>query len=184
MRPVFERLARADDATLDRLFATAAAPSFDELVGHEWLGFNTDPLLARLGLRKFTKAFFRADHGDEGCNIKIWQDGLDAPWRPRLLRNAVDTFAYYLVRQQDERTRLPRNQGALVIDYAASPRNPPWHIERIIRDYLVRPVADEPDVMLGRAFLGVGRARVASTFFVLERGGPFGWPVRRAPGLA
>ena len=173
----FERLARSDDATLDALFAASAAPSFDTLVGFEWRGYNTDPNLRYLGLRKFIKAFFRAEHGDEGCNVKVFQNAFADPWKPRTRRGKVDAFAFYLVRQQDPRTRLPRNEHALLIDYAASSRNPLYHVERTIRDYLVQPSPDDPDVMLGRAYIGIGSLRMASSFFVVQRGAPFTWPV-------
>ena len=174
---LFDRLARSDDRTLEALFAASAAPSFDALVGYEWRGWNTDPNLKYLGLKKFIKAFFRDAHGDEGCNIKVFQNALEAEWKPRTRRGKIDAFAFYLVRPQDDRTRIALNPRALLIDYGASPRNPPYHVERTIRDYVVQPDAGEPDLMLGRAYVGVGRLRVASSFFVIWRGAPFSWPV-------
>jgi hypothetical protein len=173
----FARLARSDDPSLEALFAASPAPSFDALVGFEWRGYNTDPNLRYLGLKKFIKTFFRAEHGDEGCNIKVLQNALAEPWKPRTRRGKLDAFAFYLVRPQDERTRLARNPRALLFDYAASPRNPFYHVERTIRDYVVQPVASEPEVMLGRAFVGIGNARFTASFFVIQRGAPFTWPV-------
>ena len=173
----FEQLVRSDDRTLDKIFAASPAPAFDALVGFEWRGWNTDPNLKYLGLKKFIKAFFRAEHGDEGCNVKVFQNALADPWKPRTRRGKLDAFAFYLVRSQDERTRLARNPRALLIDYAASRRNPVYHVERTIRDYLVQPYAEDRDTMLGRAYVGIGRARFASSFFVIERGAPFSWPV-------
>lgn len=173
----YERLARSDDRTLGALFASSPAPSFDTLAGFEWRGWNTDPNLKYLGLKKFVKAFFQAEHGDEGCNIKVFQNDFAEPWKPRTRHGRIDAFAFYLVRPQDARTRLEQSPRALLIDYGASPRNPIYHVERTIRDYLVQPSPDEPDVMLGRAFVGIGRARFASSFFVVQRGAPFTWPV-------
>jgi hypothetical protein len=173
----FDRLASSDDQTLDKLFASSPPPVFDALVGYRWRGYNTDPNLRYLGLKKFIKAFFRAEHGDEGCNIKVFQDAITEPWRPRTRRGKIDAFAFYLVRPQSARTRLARNGSALLIDYGASSRNPIYHVERTILDYLVQPFAEDPDVMLGRAFVGFGRMRMASSFFVLHRDAPFVWPV-------
>lgn len=173
----FERLALADEATLDALFAASPAPSFETLVGFEWRGYNTDPNLKYLGLKKFIKAFFRAQHGDEGCNVKVFQNAFAEPWKPRTRRGRLDAFAFYLVRPQTDATRLERNPQALLIDYAASPRNPIYHVERTIRDYVVQPFAEDADVMLGRAYVGVGGYRFASSFFVIQRGAPFTWPV-------
>lgn len=173
----FDRLVASDDRALDELFAASPAPPFDLLVGYEWRGWNTDPNLKYLGLKKFIKAFFRAENGDEGCNIKVFQNALAEAWKPRTRRGRLDAFAFYLVRPQDARTRLARNPGALLIDYGASPRNPVYHVERTIRDYVVQPYPDEPDVMLGRAYVGIGSARFASSFFVIQRSAPFTWPV-------
>ncbi len=175
--PVFERLARSDDRTLGALFAASPASPFDSIAGYEWRGWNTDPRLRYLGLQKFVKAFFRAEHGDEGCSIKVFQNPFGDPWKPRTRQGRLDAFAFALVRPQDARTRLERNPRALLIDHGASPRNPLHHLERTIRGYLVQPSADEPDVMLGRAFVGIGRARFASSFFVIQRGAPFAWPL-------
>jgi hypothetical protein len=168
----YVRLARSDNRTLDSIFATAAAPAFETLVDFQWRGYNTDPNLRVLGLRKFIKAFFRGRNGDEGFNVKVEQNRLSEPWLARLRNGRLDAFAFYLVGPQDDRTHLDRNPSALLIDYAATPRNPKWHVERMIRDYLVQPDPDNPDLMLGRAFLGVGRARLPSSYFVLERLAP------------
>lgn len=177
MRAAYERLAHSDDRTLDELFAASLAPSFEALVGYRWRGWNTDPNLKYLGLKKFIKAFFRAEHGDEGCNVKVRQNAFAEPWIPRRRHGHDDAFAFYLVRTQSAGTRIARNPGALLIDYAASSRNPAYHIERTIRDYIVQPFSDDADVMLGRAFVGIGRMRVASSFFVIERAEPFAWPL-------
>jgi hypothetical protein len=173
----FARLARSDDRSLEEMFTSSPPPPFATLVGFQWLGYNTDPNLRYLGLRKFIKAFFRAEHGDEGCNVKVFQNAFTEPWKPRTHGGKIDAFAFYLVRPQGSRTRLARNPHALLIDYGASPRNPFYHVERTIRDYLVQPFADDPDVMLGRAFVGLGGARFASSFFVIERDAQFAWPL-------
>lgn len=173
----FDRLARSDDAALDALFGAAPAPSFDALAGYEWRGYYTAPNVRYLGLKKLIKAFFRAEHGDEGCDIKVFQNAFADPWKPRTRRGRLDAFAFYRVGPQTEATRLARNPRALLIDYAASPRNPVYHVERAIRDYLVQPFAEDPDVMLGRAYVGIGAYRFASSFFVLQRGAPFRWPL-------
>ena len=165
----YVRLARSDNRTLDSIFATAVAPAFETLVDFQWRGYNTDPNLRVLGLRKFIKAFFRGRNGEEGCNVKVEQNQLSEPWIPRLRNGGIEAFAFYLVGSQTSPTRLDRNPNALLIDYAASPRNPAWHVERLIRDYVVQPFADNPDLMIGRAFLGIGRARFASSYFVIER---------------
>jgi hypothetical protein len=173
---LFERLARSGDQELEAVFAASVAPEFDSLTGFMWSGFNTDPNLRYIGIRKFIKAFFRAEYGEEGCNVRVAQNPLGSPWLVQRRNGKPNAFAFYLVSAQTPSARLARNPNALLIDYAGSPRNPAYHVERIIRDYLVRPDPSEPDVLLGRAFVGFGRLRFASSFFVLERLGPFAWP--------
>jgi hypothetical protein len=175
----YVRLALSDNRSLDSIFATAEAPPFETLVDFQWRGYNTDPNLRVLGLRKFIKAFFRGRNGDEGCNVKVEQNRLSEPWIPRTRNGGIDAFAFYLVGPQTPRTRLERNPNALLIDYAATPRNPAWHVERLIRDYVVQPFADNPDLVIGRAFLGIRRARFASSYFILERLAPLAADIPR-----
>ncbi len=175
--PLFDRLALSDERDLATVFASAPPPRFDAIAGWTWRGYNIDPITRFLGIRKFMKAFFTTEHGAEGCNLRVFQSALAAPWVPRTRHGKPDAFAFYLVSDQDEPRRLEANPRALVIDYAASPRNPVYHVERVIRDYLVQPEAGDPDVLLGRAYLGIGRMRLASSFFVIARAGPFTWPV-------
>lgn len=173
----FEELALSSERELTRIFAVAAPPPFDQLAGSMWRGYNVDPATGLLGIRKFIKAFFSAEHGEEGCNMRVFQGALDAPWVPRTRQGKMEGYAFYLVSAQDAARRCAANPNALLIDYAASPRNPPYHIERLLRDYLVQPDPAVPDVLLGRAYLGIAQLRTPSSFFVLERIGPFTWPL-------
>ena len=111
----FERLALSDNQTLEPLLAAGRPPSFDALIDFEWHGYNTDSNLRFLGLRKFSKAFFRAEHRDQGCNIKVTQNVLTDPWLPRLRGGAIDAYAFFLVRLPDTRTHLAGNPGAVAL---------------------------------------------------------------------
>ncbi len=62
--------------------------------------------------------------------------------------------------------------NGILLDYGASPRNHRLAPERVLRDYLVQPYADDPDLLLGKAYLAFGSWRVASNFFVLGRLSP------------
>lgn len=44
---------------------------------------------------KFIKAFFRAEDGDEGCNVKVFQNALAETEQPRMRAGKVDAFAFY-----------------------------------------------------------------------------------------
>jgi hypothetical protein len=178
----YDRLATASNRALTEIFRRSPPAAFDDIVGWQWRGWNTDPNLRYLGLSKFIKGFFRGENGDEGSNVRVRQSGLHDPWQPILRDGRIQPWAFYLVRPQQPATRITLNPRALLLDYGATPRNPWFHIERRIRDYLVQPSADEPDLLLGRAWLGFGSWRFPSSFFVLERWKPFD-PADTSPPL-
>jgi hypothetical protein len=182
-RSLFERLARSDNASLDAVFRDSPPPDYARLVDYQWRGWNTDATLRYLGLQKFVKAFFRGEFGAEGCNVRVAQSGLDGPWRQLRRNGRIRPYAFYLVDEGAAGMRQSANPRALLLDYGASARNPWWHIERRIRDYLVQPSADEPDTLLGRAWLGFGNVRWPSSFFVLERFADFD-PAETEPRIA
>jgi hypothetical protein len=63
----------------------------------------------------------------------------------------------------------------LLLNYGASLRNPRRGVERLLRDYLVQPYAQNPDLLLGKAYFAFGSRRVFSNFFVIERLRPTDW---------
>jgi hypothetical protein len=105
----------------------------------------------RLSWVKFAKAFGPA--GD-GWNIRIEQDGLDRPWRPRLRHGRPITFGRFAVRT---------GARGVVLDYS------PDRLLRMLRDPIVA-LDDRADVLLGRSLLALGPATVPTpSYFVLER---------------
>ncbi len=166
-RPLFARMKSMSGAELAELMAAGRAPSYESLAGWEFRGWNHPPILALLGIRKFVKGFFHAD-GLEGYNRPPRQDGFDVEWT-----GAGAPFGFY-------RVGLPaapelRYPNSLVMNYGASPRNPFWKPERLLRDYLVQPDPAEPDVLLGLATLALGPARPETNYFLLERLGRAEW---------
>jgi hypothetical protein len=165
----FLELCSASNAELEAILQSALAPDFNRLAGFEWRGANMSALPRLLGLQKFIKGFFYDGDQPAGYNVKVRQNGLDAEWIESASPGRPRRFGFYLVcpAQSTETDRIyPR---ALVLDYGASPHNPPFRIERSLRDYLVQPDPDNPDVLLGKAYFAIGSARLPSNFFVLER---------------
>jgi hypothetical protein len=160
-RPLFARMKDMSGRELERLIARGRAPSAEALSGWEFRGWNHPPVLALLGIRKFVKGFFEAD-GLEGYNRPPKQDGFGEEWT-----GAGAPFGFYRVGSPAPPD--DRHANALLLDYGASPRNAYWKPERVLRDYLVQPDPDEPDVFLGLATLALGPARPATNFFLLER---------------
>jgi len=171
----FRKLAQSPNAQLETILHVAKAPGLESLVGFEWRGYNTSWRLKVLGLQKFIKGFFREEARVEGYNIPVQQNGLEAPWLDQPTPESPKRFAFYLVTQVDQESIDNLYTEALLLDYGASHRNPNYGIERLIRDYLVQPNSDNPDLLLGKAYLALGRLRLPSNFFVLERLRPSLW---------
>lgn len=169
---IFSELCRADNKQLEDLFRVAKAPDFQRLAGFEWRGVNTSTLPRLLGLQKFIKGFFYDGDRPSGYNVRVRQNGLDADWIEISSGGKSRRFGYYLVCPVGAAGPDNHYPDALLLDYAASPRNPRLRVERRLRDYLVQPYPDHPDVLLGKAYLAFGSARLPSNFFVLERIGP------------
>ena len=116
----------------------------------------------RLSWKKFAKAFHRDPQTGSlrGWNIRIEQDGLDRPWRPRIRRGRTSTFGHFAV---------VRDREHLVLDYGAGRAL----AMRAVRDPLVALEAGSARLLLGRSDVVLGPARLATpSYFVLEREGP------------
>ena len=77
---------------------------------------------------------------------------------------------------------LPGGDG-LLLDYGRG-GNPPDDVSTIVRDYLVQPDPGHDDLLLGKAFFVVAGARLAHSYFIIERSRPLpdaAAPARRPP---
>lgn len=130
-------------------------------------------LVEQLTWKTFQKAFWRHPDGRlRGWNVRLAQDGLDAPSRPKLRRGrALTTWPYGVVAPDRSRLPGPFARG-LVIDYSLAP-NPPW--QRLVKDPLVALAPNDADALLGVSYLFIaGRAVATPTYFTLEREQPIG----------
>lgn len=171
----YERLAQTSEAELEALLRGGRLPDSRGLAGFEWRGYNTAPFTALLGIRKFIKGFFAGHQGIEGYNTPVRQNRLSEPWQRRPHPENPKRFGFYHVTRVRADGKDCLYPNGLLLDYGASPRNPRLAPERVLRDYLVQPYADDPDLLLGKAYLAFGSWRVASNFFVLGRLSPTSW---------
>jgi len=112
-------------------------------------------LVEKLTWIKFAKAFHRDGAGIRGWNVRVEQDGLDRPWRPKLRRDRPVTFGPFDVVEE---------RGAVVLDYRRA-----GGVLRALRDPLVA-LDDHADVLFGRSLLAVaGRMLPTPSYFLLER---------------
>ena len=169
--PAFFDLAARSNRELEEILRHGTTPSIDALVGHEYRGFNRPARTALLGIRKFTKGFFEVEDEAFGFNTLMKQNGLDDQWIAR--GGAADPrrlgfFSVAPVRLGGRDDVYPR---ALLLDYAAG-GNPVYDPSRLLRDYVVRVREDSDELLLGKAYVALGSARVAAGFFLLERHRP------------
>jgi hypothetical protein len=119
----------------------------------------------RLSWKKFAKAFHRDPRTGQlrGWNVRIEQDGLERPWRPRVRRGQPWTFGHFAV--VSDRARLLLDYGA-----GATRLTDPL---RVLRDPVVALHAGSVELLLGWSYLAIGPARIPTpSYFLLERDAP------------
>jgi len=137
----------------------ASAPAFDPvpLAGSVYRGtsLGLPGWIERLTWKKFAKAFAREGDRLRGWNIRVEQDALDRPWRPRRRAGAPITFGPFAVEI---------TPAGVVLDY-----NVPGGLLRALRDPLIA-LDDDADLLLGRSLIAIGGRRLPTpSFFTLER---------------
>ena len=170
----FYRLARAGNAELEKIFARGVTPGFHELDGWEFRGWNVAPVTRLLGFQKFKKGFYRQPGAHReghmyGYNVVVRQNALIEPHLALPNELEPKKHGYYLVSPVDQGARDNFHPHALLLDYSSGPDNPIWDPSVVLRDYLVQVEPENSDLLLGKAYLALGPARVFSNFFVLER---------------
>lgn len=125
--------------------------------------------------KTFQKTFYRhpATKKLVGWNVRLHQDGIDAPSRPKRRRGEpVVEWPYEVI----EPAGVPMPAGfdrGLVIDYGLAP-NPPQ--QRIVKDPLVALSPKSYDELIGVSYLVVGgRCIETPTYFTLERDHHIDW---------
>ncbi len=109
----------------------------------------------RLTWVKFAKAFQRERSCVRGWNLRIEQDALDRPWRPKLRDGQPIAFGHFDVVTRD---------GTVILDYRGE-----RGLLRTLRDPIVA-LDDRADILFGRSLIAIGsRAFPTPSYFVLER---------------
>jgi hypothetical protein len=149
---------------LHRRLLRGTQPAPAELAGIEYRGTNMPAASRAIGLRRFIKGFEqRADGSVIGYNRHVRGGDLNTPWAPSPWQGK-DKFGYYSVAPVDATTRDNRYLNAVLLDYGSG-LNPARDVTAVLRDYLVRT---GNGLLLGRAYVAVGRARIPIGYFALE----------------
>lgn len=164
-----EDLISLSKSELDRIFEGGTEPDADDLVGWEFRGFNVALVPKIGGFQKFKKGFAKDGDFYWGYNVPVRQGGPDAPWTCRPSDEFPKRFGFYSVRSDQD----GKEPGSLRLNYGEG-KNKLWE-GSFLRDYLRQVDADNPNLLLGRAYMSVAGKLVFSNYFVLERH-------REAPG--
>ena len=127
--------------------------------------------LVSLTWLKFMKTFHRDPVTGRlrGWNVRIAQDGLDAPWSPLETAGVPSTFGHYEVVAAQGR-RMPKGtDGGLLIDYGAA--NAWLDPTRLVRDPLVAVNAGDATLLLGWSYIDLGVLVPTPSYFALQLDG-------------
>lgn len=169
-----EILREMSNGQREALLRGGVAPSFESLAGWEFGGGNTPPIFRLIGIRKFVKGFYegppRSATGPEpfiqGYNIPAEGNADDAPHVMSPSAESPKRFGFYRVHRVVPGARDDRYPNAVLLDYGLGGDGifgPP------LRDYVVQVYPDDPDLLLGKAYLNLLGLRIPANFFVLKR---------------
>ena len=162
-------LASRSKGELETLFAAGSPPDVAALTGFEFRGYNQPRVAALLGIRKFVKAFYLDGSGQPfGCNTPVAQNGLSGEWLPRPNDDQPKRYVFFRVEPADPDAADQRQRGAVLLGYGRG-GNRGYDTARILRDCLVRIEPGSDELLLGKAYFVVAGARLASSFFLIER---------------
>lgn len=149
------------------LFSTAPETRWEQIADKEFDGCNLFAAARMIGIRKFRKGFWTTPGGESmGYNIPVRQNALTESWRPKPDENNPKYFGYYKVRSVGDEPDHPVDRG-LLLDYGQG-SNPFRNFTWVLRDYLRQPYAEDPDIVLGAAYIKIGAIRFFSNFFALR----------------
>lgn len=164
----YRELESLRSAELEEVFLRGEKPDIETFPGWIFRGTNTPGWAKIAGIKKFMKGFWRADDRVYGYNLPTVQDSLYRPWNAKPSNANPKRFGFYSVTEVDPEATDNAYLHSVLLDYSKG-GNPPWDPSRGLRDYVVQVDASNPDLFLGKAYYALGPARLATSFFVLER---------------
>lgn len=174
--------------TTDELAQQLAAghpidPSALDDTEYRGVSLGVSELVKKLSWVKFRKCFHRDPATGElrGWNVRLQQNGVEAPDLPMMRRGRPRAFGHYAV-VPPRGYPMPKWKGkplychqGLMLDYAKGRSNPP-HL-RLLRDPIVAVRPGDASLLLGWSYLDLGLLRLPTpSFFTLERSGPLQGP--------
>ncbi len=163
----FEELTKLSDAKLEEIFKQGKTPDIKNLLGYEFRGFNTPAITKLIGIQKFKKGFYTKDGKPSGYNIPVKQNGRNGPWICKPDDDNPKRFGFYSLNEPGSIPLNDKEPQALLLNYADGDNG--IFEGAMLRDYVVQPYPDNPDLYIGKAYSQVGSKLVFPTFFIIER---------------
>jgi hypothetical protein len=170
------RIIRLSSGDLERLMREGTAPELADLEGWEFAGTNLGAITDLVRIRKFKKGFYRGAPRDprespgqwiQGYNVAAKQDGVGRPHRAHPSEERPKRHGFYRVGRVHPGARDAKYPNALLLDYGLGRNGAAF--SAVLRDYLVQPYPDDPDLLLGKAYAAVFGVRIPVGWFVLVR---------------
>jgi hypothetical protein len=174
---IVKSLRTADHAELRRRIVEGHPVDPAALEGYAFRGtsLGLPSFVERLTWKTFQKTFYRHRRTGKlvGWNVRLAQDGIDAPSRPKRRRGEPIVQWPYEVTESDGVPMPPGFDRGLVIDYGRAPNLPQ---QRLVKDPLVALEAGNADALIGVSYVVIGgRCIETPTYFTLERDHRIDW---------
>ena len=161
-------------AELEQLLNDGSRPTLKQLEGYNFRGLNVgfmSKMSKLIGTQKFIKSFYSIDYhyGSmlTGHNIVVKQGKPGVAYEKVFKDGRSKVQGVYLV--EAENTNYKKYPNTALLHYGRGD-NPCWQPAKRLREYLAQPYADNPDLLLGKAYFSLGLFEVfVGVFFVLER---------------
>ena len=166
-----------DSASLYAALASGHPVDPDALKNSEYKGIslNMPGFVDRFFWKTFKKVFCNdLKRGViRGWNVRLEQEGVDAPCTHRTKKGEIETFGHYVVRPASEyRCPAALPEGAVMLDYGLG-GNASMDLVRPTRDPLVAVDEGSSKLLLGWSYMDLGLFRMRTpSFFLLVFDGP------------
>lgn len=168
----FSLWSSTDNREKKDLMEAGFSPDREYLIGAEYKGLNTGFLPGLFGVRKFIKTFYLEDvHKLEfGNNFRVKQNDPEDEHIKLLKDGQPIAQGYFLVLSLKKMVdpKWSHYKRAAFLNYGHG-GNKWYEPAKVLRDYIVQPFEDNPNILLGHAYFAVAGFQISGAFFVLER---------------
>lgn len=172
-RYTFAAITTQKRAVHEELFRRGTLPDMNAIDGWQYQGWNLSLTALLMGIRRFTKGL-QSNTSAPGAPIELsgynlWikqQGGPTATWVP----SAPHRHGFYKVSPAAQSATDNKHPQALLLDYGRG-GNPWYQPSQVLRDYVVQVYPDDPTLLIGKAYVALGGARIFGGNFVMLRSG-------------